>query len=110
MDTDLCKVCHRAVAKSIYWSPAGKGSERDLYYGKRLPSQSPSSETVYSAVPACMAEMKRFWDKPFSHRVPIKGFSRLDVKGMEDLGMADPPPVETSVANHLHRLQGRLFL
>ncbi len=46
--------------------------------------------------------MKRFWDKPFLHWVPVKGFSRLDVQGMEDLGMADPPPVEAFVANHLH--------
>ncbi|KAF4100012.1 hypothetical protein G5714_020138 [Onychostoma macrolepis] len=38
----------------------------------------------------------------FSHRVPVKGFSRLDVQGMEDVGMADPPPVKSSVANHLH--------
>lgn len=57
--------------------------------------------------PACVAEMKRFWneevwDKPFSHRVPVKGFSRLDVQAMEHLGMADTPPVESSVANHLN--------
>ncbi len=53
-------------------------------------------------IPACVAEMKRFWDKPFSHHVLVKGFSRLDVQGMKDLGMVDPPPVESSVANHLH--------
>lgn len=57
--------------------------------------------------PACVAEMKRFWneevwDKPFSHRVPVKGFSRLDVQAMEHLGMAVTPPVESSVANHLN--------
>lgn len=50
--------------------------------------------------------MKRFWDKTFSHTVPVKGFSRRDVKGMEDLGMADPPPV----VNHLHPGEGQLFL
>ncbi|KAF7704447.1 hypothetical protein HF521_021519, partial [Silurus meridionalis] len=46
--------------------------------------------------------MCRFWDKPFSHRVPVKGFSRLEVHDMEALGMYNPPPVELSVASHLH--------
>lgn len=104
-DTDLLEVCRRAAARlSIDWpsQPADKGAERDLYDGKRLPSRLPPARQFIPAVPACVAEMKRFWDKPFSHRVPVKGFSRLDVQGMEDLGMADPPPVESSVANHLN--------
>ncbi|XP_042604297.1 uncharacterized protein LOC109086203 [Cyprinus carpio] len=104
-DTDLPEVCRRAAARlSIDWpsQPADKGAERDLYDGKRLTSLLPPARQFIPAVPACVIEMKRFWDKPFSHRVPVKGFSRLDVQGMEDLGMADPPPVESSVANHLN--------
>ncbi len=96
-DMDLLEVCRRAVARlSIDWpsQPAGQGDERDLYDGKRLPSRLPPVRQFIPAVLACMAEMKRFWNKPFSHRVPVNGFSRLDVQGMEDLGMADPPPVE----------------
>lgn len=31
--------------------------------------------------------MLRFWDKPFSHRVPVKGFMRLDIHKME----SNPP-------------------
>ncbi len=34
--------------------------------------------------------------------MPVKGFSRLDVQGMEDVGIADSLPVESSVANHFH--------
>ena len=105
MDADLIEVCRRAAARlSIDWpsQQAGQGTERDLYDGKRLPSRLPPARQFIPAVPACVAEMKKFWDKPFSHRVSVKGFSRLDVQGMDDLGMADPPPVETSVANHLH--------
>ena len=46
--------------------------------------------------------MKRFWDKPFSHRVPVKGFSIVDVQGMDELGLSAPPTVEPSVPKHLH--------
>ncbi|KAI7805394.1 putative GAG protein [Triplophysa rosa] len=105
LDPDLIEVCTRAAARlSIEWptQPAGKGAERDLYNGKRLPSHLPPARQFILAFPACVVEMKRFWHRPFSHRVPVKGFSRLDVQGMEDLGMADSPPVETSVANYFH--------
>ncbi|KAL1254303.1 hypothetical protein QQF64_016532 [Cirrhinus molitorella] len=98
-------MCRRAAAKlSIDWpsQQAGQGTERDLYDGKRLPSRAPAVKQVIPAVPACVSEIKRFWDKPFSHRVPVKGFSRLDVHNMEELGMSNPPPVELSVAHHLN--------
>ncbi|RXN05998.1 putative GAG protein [Labeo rohita] len=105
VELDLLEMCRRAAAKlSIDWpsQQAGQGMERDLYDGKRLPSRAPAVKQVIPAVPACVSEMKRFWDKPFSHRVPVKGFSRLDVHNMEELGMSNPPPVELSVAHHLN--------
>ncbi|KAL1276515.1 hypothetical protein QQF64_036138 [Cirrhinus molitorella] len=34
--------------------------------------------------------------------IPVKGFSRLDVHNMEELGMSNPPPVELSVDHHLN--------
>ncbi|RXN34296.1 putative GAG protein [Labeo rohita] len=100
VELDLLEMCRRAVAKlSINWpsQQAGQGMKRDLYDGKRLPSRAPAVKQVIPAVPACVSEMKRFWDKPFSHRVPVKGFSRLDVHNMEELGMSNPPPVELSI-------------
>ncbi|GAA6102099.1 cell division cycle protein 23 homolog isoform X1 [Tachysurus ichikawai] len=39
-------------------------------------------------VVSCVAEMKRSWDKPFTHIVPVKGFSSLDVNEMEELGLS----------------------
>ncbi|XP_073677299.1 uncharacterized protein [Garra rufa] len=105
VELDLLEMCRRAAAKlSIDWpsQQTGQGTERDLYDGKRLPSRAPATKQVIPAVPACVSEMKRFWDKPFSHRVPVKGFSRLDVQNMEELGMSNPPPVELSVAHHLN--------
>lgn len=100
MDIDLLKVCCRAVARSTghpgQWEKGLKG----IYDGKRLLSCLPPARQLIPAILACVAEMK--WDKPFSQRVPIKSFLRLDFQRMEDLGMAVPPPVETSVANHLH--------
>ncbi len=80
----------------------GQGAERDLYDGKSLPSRTSPVKQLIPAAPACVTEMRRFWDKPFSHRVPVKAFSRLDVHIMAALGMSNPPPVELSVASHLH--------
>lgn len=87
-------MCRRAAAKlSIDWpsQQEGQGTERDLYDGKRLPSCTSPAKQLIPAVPACIAEMRYFWDKPFSHRVPIKGFFMLDVVNMEELGMSNHP-------------------
>ncbi len=104
-DVNLHEVCKRAAAKlAIDW-PASlddKGEERDLYDGKVLPSRQVPAKQLMPAVPACMKEMKRYWDKPFRHRVPVKGYSGLEIAGSEELGLADPPVVEQSVAYHLH--------
>lgn len=62
-ELDLLEMCRRAAAKiSADW-----------------PSCAPAVKQLIPAVPTCVSEMKRFWDKPFSHRVLLKGFSRLDV-------------------------------
>ncbi|RXN14919.1 putative GAG protein [Labeo rohita] len=103
-DCDLVEVCKRAAAKlDIPWpvTPGDPGVKRDIFDGKRLPSRLPSAKQLLPALPACIAEMKRSWDKPFSHRVPVKGYSSLDVSEMEGLGLSNPPTVEQSVAHHL---------
>lgn len=105
VDCDLVEVCKRAAAKlGIAWpvTPGDPGVKRDIYDGKRLPSRLPPAKQLLPALPACVAEMKRSWDKPFSHRVPVKGYSSLDVSEMEGLGLSNPPTVEQSVAHHLH--------
>ncbi|KAL1268396.1 hypothetical protein QQF64_033759 [Cirrhinus molitorella] len=35
--------------------------------------------------------MRRFWDKPFTHRVPVKGYTSLDVHNMEELSTPPQP-------------------
>ncbi|KAI5094524.1 E3 ubiquitin/ISG15 ligase TRIM25-like [Silurus meridionalis] len=80
-ELDLVEVCRRAAKKlSIEWASqqVHPDAERDLYDGKRLPSRTSPVKQLIPAVPACVTEMRRFWDKPFSHRVPVKGFSRLE--------------------------------
>lgn len=57
------------------------------------------------AVPACMKEMRCYWDRPSSHRVPVKGYSGLEIGKIEVLGLNDPPVVEQSMAYHLHASQ-----
>lgn len=104
-DFSLIEVCKRAATRlKIDW-PApqnGAGVVRDIFDGKRLPSRAPPARQLLPAVPACVVETKRFWDKPFSHRVPVKGFSTVDIHGMDELGLSTPPTVEPSVAHHLH--------
>ncbi|XP_029963540.1 uncharacterized protein LOC115400030 [Salarias fasciatus] len=104
-EVDLHEVCKRAASRlGIDWpaSQDDKGEERDLYDGKILPSRPVSKKQVMPVVPACMKEMKRFWDKPFRHRVPVKGYSGLEVANSGEWGLGDPPVVEQAVASHLH--------
>ncbi|XP_041840350.1 uncharacterized protein LOC121639256 [Melanotaenia boesemani] len=105
MDSDLYEVCKRAAAKlGIAWPAAqgAEGAERDLYDGKRLPPAQPPPKQLLPAVPACMKEMSRYWPSPFKSKLPTKGCSKLEIQGMSELGLAEPPAVEPSVAYHLH--------
>ncbi|KAI2647103.1 Malformin synthetase mlfA [Labeo rohita] len=104
-DCDLVEVCKCAAAKlDIPWpvTPEDPGVKRDIYDGNRLPSRLPPAKQLLPALPACIAEMERLWDKPFSHRVPDKGYSSLDVSEMEGFVLSNLPTDEQSVAHHLH--------
>lgn len=104
LDYDLVEVCKHAAAKlGLVWPvpPGDPGVKSDIY-GKSLPSCLPQAKQLLPNLPACIVEIKRLWDKPFSHRVPIKGYSSLDVSEMEGLGLSNPPMVEQSVAHYLH--------
>lgn len=97
----------RGAAKlSIDWpsQQTDQGMERNLYDSKRLPSRAPPVKQLSPAVPICFLEMKHFWDKPVSHRVPVKGVSRLGVNNMEEIGMSNATPVELSVTHHYYDL------
>ena len=105
VDGNLYEVCKRAAAKlGIQWpaAPDAGGAERDLYDGKRLPPAQPPSKQLLPAVPICMKEMSRYWSSPFKSKLPTKGCSKLEIHGMGELGLAEPPAVEPSVAYHLH--------
>lgn len=111
VDSNLYEVCKRAAAKlGIQWPAAqdAEGTERDLYDGKRLPPAQPPSKQLLPPVPACMKEMSRFWSSPFKSKLPTKGYSKLEIHGMGELGLAEPPAVEPSVALHLHPNQRSL--
>lgn len=60
----------------LFWpsQQVGQGVERDLYDGRRLPSRAPAIKQLIPAVPTCISQMTHFWDKPFSHKVHVKGF------------------------------------
>ncbi len=49
-----------------------------------------------------MKEMGRYWSSPFKSKLPTKGYSKLEIDGMRELGLAEPPVVEPAVAYHLH--------
>ncbi|XP_056307255.1 uncharacterized protein LOC130219008 [Danio aesculapii] len=105
VDCDLTEVCKRAAAKlGVAWpvTPGHPGVKRDVYDGKRLAPRAPPAKQLLPALPDCITEMKRSWDKPFTNRVPVKGYSSLDVSEMEGLGLSNPPVVEQTVALHLH--------
>lgn len=105
IDPNLHEVCRRAANKlSIPWPAAvdTEGTVRDLYDGKRLPPAQAPARQLLPPVPACMKEVSRFWSTPFKCKLPTKGHSRLEIHGMGELGLNGPPPVEPSVAFHLH--------
>ncbi|XP_077961988.1 uncharacterized protein LOC144410249 [Gasterosteus aculeatus] len=106
VDNNLYEVCKRDASKlGIQWPAAqdATGGERDLYDGKRLPPTLPPSKQLLPAVPICMKEMGRYWSSPFKSKLPTKGYSKLEVDGMGELGLAGPPEVEPSV-NKTERL------
>lgn len=105
MDNDLYEVCKRAAARlNIPWPAAvdAEKGEKDIYDGKRLPPAKPPSKQLLPAVPACMKEMSRFWSSPLKSKLPVQGYTKLEIQGMKELGLAEPPAVEPSVAYHLH--------
>lgn len=57
-----------------------EGSLRGYYHTITIHPSSPWMHGRY---------IKRHWDKPFSHRVPVRGFVRLDIQDMGELGLAD---------------------
>lgn len=70
-------------------SKKGQSTEKDLYDGKRQPSRTSTVSQLIPTISACIAKMQHFWNKPFSHRVPVKGFTRLNIHSMEELGMSN---------------------
>lgn len=63
MDMDLLQICRWAVVSLfINWpsKPAGKGAERDLYDGKRLPSRLPQVTPLIPSILTGVAEMESF--------------------------------------------------
>lgn len=104
-DTNFFEVCKRAAASlSLQWPAAqdAVGQERDLYDGRRLPPQTAHTRQLLPAVPDCMKEVRKHWDSPFRSKLPSRGYTTLEVDNMANLGLGAPPPVETSLAFHLH--------
>ena len=104
-DVNLHDVCRRAATRlGLEWPApqAGQGPKGACTTAKVLPTSLTVAKQLMPMVPACLREVKRYWDKPLRHRVPVKGFSGLDIQGMEELGLSNPPPVEPPVPSHLH--------
>uniref|UniRef100_A0AAV2J5L0 LRRNT domain-containing protein n=1 Tax=Knipowitschia caucasica TaxID=637954 RepID=A0AAV2J5L0_KNICA len=96
VDSSLYDVCKRAAAKLNITSPAAVDAEdweRDLYDGKRLPPAHPPPKQLLPAVSACMREVGRFWNNPLRSKLPVQGYSKLEIHGMKELGLAEPPAV-----------------
>lgn len=73
-----------------------KGKERDLYNDEVLPAHQVPIKQLMPTVPAFMKEMRRYWNKLFCHRVPIKGYTGLEIADSEILELTKPLVVEDS--------------
>lgn len=76
------EVYRRAEAKLFIVWPSQQVIERNLCDGKWLPSCLILVKQFTPAFLAYIVEMKRHWDKPYSHYVPVKGFVWLDIQDM----------------------------
>ena len=100
----LLDVCKRAATRLNIECPKlmGSGSaEMDWYDGRKLPSRTAPSKQLLPAIPACIAEAKRNWDKPSADKVQTRIFASMNLKDMGELGLGKPSVVEPSLANHL---------
>ncbi len=50
----------------------------------------------------CKTVRGQYWSSPFKSKLPTKVYSKLEIYEMGDLGLAEPPAMEPSVAYHLH--------
>lgn len=65
----LLDMCQRTSARLCIRWPAPLGNKhpvRDLYDGKRLPSQADPVKQLIPMVPACLKDEKCLWEKPLS--------------------------------------------
>ncbi|KAK9519956.1 hypothetical protein VZT92_022647 [Zoarces viviparus] len=95
-------------------SPGCYRGERDLYDGKKLPPAQPPSKQLLPAVPVCMKEMSRYWSSPLKSKLPTRGYSKLEVEGKEELGLAatgfsgvSPPPKPAHKLRFLKHLSAK---
>lgn len=103
VDNNLYEVWKRPAAQlNIPWpvTQDTDGAARDLYDGKRLSPTRPVAKQLLPAVLACMAQMSRFWSKPYKSKITTQGLSKLEVHSMTELELSVPPPVEPSVVHH----------
>ncbi|KAF4117976.1 hypothetical protein G5714_000027 [Onychostoma macrolepis] len=64
----------------------------------------PTTSTVHQALPPfqdCMDDLTKYWERPLLSRVPVYGFSSLDMAGMQERGWSHMPSMEASLAGHL---------
>lgn len=54
------------------------------------------------AFSCCMDDLIKYWERPLSSRVPVYGFSSLDMAGMQDIGWSNMLPMEALLAGHLN--------
>ncbi|KAE8278209.1 hypothetical protein D5F01_LYC23699 [Larimichthys crocea] len=64
--------------------------------------EAPSGQAAAPSGPGLHDRDESFWSSPFKSKVTTQGYSKLEVHGMAELGLAEPPAVEPSLAYHLH--------
>lgn len=71
-----------------------------LTHRRSLPQAAPSRYQVLPTFPDIMEDLQKTWHVPLSARVPLFGYSLLDMEGMEASG-DQMPLVKPSLANEL---------
>ncbi|XP_076746637.1 uncharacterized protein LOC112431703 [Maylandia zebra] len=102
-DTSLFSLFRRAAEKlQVDWPSPPPARKPSRFAGFFLPPEPATAKNCLPMFPDFLCELTASWDKPLSTRVTVPGYGQyMELDGAEGAGLANPPPMEPSLAAYL---------
>ncbi|XP_025756432.1 uncharacterized protein LOC112842962 [Oreochromis niloticus] len=102
-DTSLFSLFRRAAEKlQVDWPSPPPAQKPSRFAGFFLPPEPATAKNCLPMFPDFLCKLTASWDKPLSTRVTVPGYGQyMDLDGAEGAGLANPPPMEPSLAAYL---------